>query len=633
MHAQRKQKLLQNKNKNENISERYCHRVIKILVFLVILISFFFNGIRRVERAFDDETNEARTKTFTPNLGSGSSSSSSSSASKGNADINNVNDKKRDRATTIVKGNIARAEEEKEVNKRSSVSILPSAAADDDDDDDEQETTIVARVIISDIKNNNTPPPPVVKDDIESMKIGRAEQDKLLRMEVKEAIERMRTPPNKRTRNNNNNNNNNNNRQNSNKGDGEENNLLKRAKGTFEIRGNGRCVSQGLDQRELKVWRRLESVDDPLFIRVAGRYYDPKKTRNKPKTRSLIMHRSMFEPGVRVIKIDRFGERVEPGGSNADNSEGRANIDVLNNRKTGNSWQDEMSKRVATSEDEEIVLDFRGDLVEQLPREDEDENEFSFSSCAIVGNSGAILGKGYGKEIDANEAVWRVNYAPIDGFEKDVGYKTTFDLINQQHTKRFVRGDGEYSEEDDTEEGTTTTSSEQQNLSESDSESDEELKPKLVLKNGRGAKHASKRNSTLMVFEVTSNYARKHLYARLMRQRTNKGLKIWSPELVVHAQRSWELLSHLTAQKMGTSKTGKAMSGAYAVILASQICEEVHLYGFSPYKRRDIGQAVPYHYFDEIPAVLKHHSFDLAIEVFKTIRDWPCAGVKLEIHP
>ncbi|WP_205585825.1 glycosyltransferase family 29 protein, partial [Pseudomonas aeruginosa] len=73
-----------------------------------------------------------------------------------------------------------------------------------------------------------------------------------------------------------------------------------------------------------------------------------------------------------------------------------------------------MSKRVATSEDEEIVLDFRGDLVEQLPREDEDENEFSFSSCAIVGNSGAILGKGYGKEIDANEAVWRVNYAPID---------------------------------------------------------------------------------------------------------------------------------------------------------------------------------------------------------------------------
>lgn len=400
-------------------------------------------------------------------------------------------------------------------------------------------------------------------------------------------------------------------------------------KGTSEVRPNGRCVSSGGDDKERKVWHRLESVDDPLFIRVTGAYYDPARSRNKPKTRSLIMHRSMFEPGVRVVKIDRNGERVEPGSHSGGEEidDGIENNPSLMNKRSGNSWQDEMTRRVGTSEDEEIILDFRGDLVEQLPREDEDHKEFSFGTCAIVGNSGAILGKGYGEEIDGKDAVWRVNYAPIDGFEKDVGYRTTFDLINQQHTKRFVRGDGEYSEEDE-DDANSDVSGQAEEITEAD-----ESKPKVVLKNGRGAKHASKRNSTLMVFEVTSNYARKHLYARLMRQRTNKGLKIWSPELVVHTQRSWDVLSHLTAQKMGTSKTGKAMSGAYAVILASQICEEVHLYGFSPYKRRDIGQAVPYHYFDEIPAVLKHHSFDLAIEVFKTIRDWPCSGVRLEIHP
>ena len=400
-------------------------------------------------------------------------------------------------------------------------------------------------------------------------------------------------------------------------------------KGTSEVRPNGRCVSSGGDDKERKVWHRLESVDDPLFIRVTGAYYDPARSRNKPKTRSLIMHRSMFEPGVRVVKIDRNGERVEPGSHSGGEEidDGIENNPSLMNKRSGNSWQDEMTRRVGTSEDEEIILDFRGDLVEQLPREDEDHKEFSFGTCAIVGNSGAILGKGYGEEIDGKDAVWRVNYAPIDGFEKDVGYRTTFDLINQQHTKRFVRGDGEYSEEDE-DDANSDASGQAEEIPEAD-----ESKLKVVLKNGRGAKHASKRNSTLMVFEVTSNYARKHLYARLMRQRTNKGLKIWSPELVVHTQRSWDVLSHLTAQKMGTSKTGKAMSGAYAVILASQICEEVHLYGFSPYKRRDIGQAVPYHYFDEIPAVLKHHSFDLAIEVFKTIRDWPCSGVRLEIHP
>ena len=399
-------------------------------------------------------------------------------------------------------------------------------------------------------------------------------------------------------------------------------------KGTSEVRPNGRCVSLGGNEKERKIWQRLEIVDDPLFIRVTGAYYDPKRTRNKPKTRSLIMHRSMFEPGVRVVRIDRNGERVEPGShSGGEGSEdGTDHNPLLTNERSEAGLQDEKTRPVE-SEDEEIVLDFRGDLIEQLPREDEDHNEFSFGTCAIVGNSGAILGKRYGTEIDEKDAVWRVNYAPIDGFEKDVGYRTTFDLINQQHTKRFVRGDGEYSEED--EDGENNDASDQaEEINEAD-----ESKPKVFLKNGRGAKHASKRNSTLMVFEVTSNYARKHLYARLMRQRTNKGLKIWSPELVVHAQRSWDILSRLTAQKMGTSKTGKAMSGAYAVLLALQICEEVHLYGFSPYKRRDIGQAVPYHYFDEIPAVLKHHSFDLAIEVFKTIRDWPCSGVRLEIHP
>ncbi len=400
-------------------------------------------------------------------------------------------------------------------------------------------------------------------------------------------------------------------------------------KGTSEVRPNGRCVSSGGNEKERKIWHRLETVDDPLFIRVTGAYYDPKRTRNKPKTRSLIMHRSMFEPGVRVVRIDRNGERVEPGSHSGgeDSEDGTDHNPLLTNERSEAGLQDEKTRPVGTSEDEEIILDFRGDLIEQLPREDEDHNEFSFGTCAIVGNSGAILGKRYGTEIDEKDAVWRVNYAPIDGFEKDVGYRTTFDLINQQHTKRFVRGDGEYSEED--EDGENNDASDQaEEINEAD-----ESKPKVFLKNGRGAKHASKRNSTLMVFEVTSNYARKHLYARLMRQRTNKWLKIWSPELVVHAQRSWDILSRLTAQKMGTSKTGKAMSGAYAVLLASQICEEVHLYGFSPYKRRDIGQAVPYHYFDEIPAVLKHHSFDLAIEVFKTIRDWPCSGVRLEIHP
>ena len=36
--------------------------------------------------------------------------------------------------------------------------------------------------------------------------------------------------------------------------------------------------------------------------------------------------------------------------------------------------------------------------------------------------------------------MWRINYAPINRWAEDVGTRTTFDLINQQHTKRFVVG-------------------------------------------------------------------------------------------------------------------------------------------------------------------------------------------------
>eukprot|EP00958_Prasinococcus_capsulatus_P014893 scaffold1572_cov329-Prasinococcus_capsulatus_cf.AAC.9 len=45
---------------------------------------------------------------------------------------------------------------------------------------------------------------------------------------------------------------------------------------------------------------------------------------------------------------------------------------------------------------------------------------------------------GAGSQVDAFDAVVRINYAPTEGFEADVGSKTTFDLINQQHTKAFV---------------------------------------------------------------------------------------------------------------------------------------------------------------------------------------------------
>ncbi|XP_056336055.1 CMP-N-acetylneuraminate-beta-galactosamide-alpha-2,3-sialyltransferase 1 [Danio aesculapii] len=67
-------------------------------------------------------------------------------------------------------------------------------------------------------------------------------------------------------------------------------------------------------------------------------------------------------------------------------------------------------------------------------------------TCAVVGNSGNLLGSNYGRLIDLHDFVLRINKAPTKGFEKDVGSKTTHrimypesavDLDNSTHLVLF----------------------------------------------------------------------------------------------------------------------------------------------------------------------------------------------------
>lgn len=55
-----------------------------------------------------------------------------------------------------------------------------------------------------------------------------------------------------------------------------------------------------------------------------------------------------------------------------------------------------------------------------------------FHTCAIVSSAGSMYKSKLGKEIDAHDAVLRFNSAPTEGFEDDVGTKTTIRILNSQ---------------------------------------------------------------------------------------------------------------------------------------------------------------------------------------------------------
>ncbi|WVZ54394.1 hypothetical protein U9M48_005199 [Paspalum notatum var. saurae] len=53
-----------------------------------------------------------------------------------------------------------------------------------------------------------------------------------------------------------------------------------------------------------------------------------------------------------------------------------------------------------------------------------------FPTCAVVGNSGILLGSGRGPQIDAHALVVRLNNARVAGFAADVGAKTSLSFAN-----------------------------------------------------------------------------------------------------------------------------------------------------------------------------------------------------------
>eukprot|EP00951_Prasinocladus_malaysianus_P007575 scaffold54436_cov35-Prasinocladus_malaysianus.AAC.1 len=50
--------------------------------------------------------------------------------------------------------------------------------------------------------------------------------------------------------------------------------------------------------------------------------------------------------------------------------------------------------------------------------------------CALVGSSGILSKYRLGKDIDLHDAIWRLDNAPVDGFQEHVGSHTTIRVVS-----------------------------------------------------------------------------------------------------------------------------------------------------------------------------------------------------------
>ena len=219
-----------------------------------------------------------------------------------------------------------------------------------------------------------------------------------------------------------------------------------------------------------------------------------------------------------------------------------------------------------------LIYHFPRSLFELLPLE---EPKWRFGRCAVVGNSGVVLLAENGAEIDAHDAVFRINMAPVRGYEAYVGKKTTFDIVNSHNIRELLQGMRHWR----------------------NSESDE---------------------AHVVMFETASHFARYHLCQPLLKRFPHAHPVLLNPIFSNHCHRVWVQLKYLLEKEQSSQYNRKPMSGFFATLMGMQMCDHVDLYGFDAYtsKRR----SYRYHYFDNIQGFTDVHSFDLAIAVYKLIQ-------------
>mmetsp|Transcript_52713 Transcript_52713/g.167549 ORF Transcript_52713/g.167549 Transcript_52713/m.167549 type:complete len:154 (-) Transcript_52713:41-502(-) len=137
-------------------------------------------------------------------------------------------------------------------------------------------------------------------------------------------------------------------------------------------------------------------------------------------------------------------------------------------------------------------------------------------------------------------------------------------------------------------------------------------------------------DALLVLFESTSYQAYFHMYQRLVAKYPPPTLTILSPDFGMAA---YELWRRLVTSAHEAPKQNKPTSGWFALVMASQICDKVSLYGFHAYHKKDDhapkAMRTKYHYFDDVRGETGVHSFDLSMKIYQRLQE---EGFPIEIN-
>jgi hypothetical protein len=159
---------------------------------------------------------------------------------------------------------------------------------------------------------------------------------------------------------------------------------------------------------------------------------------------------------------------------------------------------------------------FHNKLLPLLPKQDV---KWHFRRCAVVLNSGELLASRFGGEIDAHDAVVRVNYPPIENFTQHVGSKTTFDFTNHHNAQELLNPNSESFVP--LHQGTRAVQPNSQNPA----------------------------NSTLVLFETPNSEGWRLSFLPEISNRFPASVAILSPDFMVAAEEVWRNVSGEVAEK------------------------------------------------------------------------------------